>query len=130
MADIAGQQPALTDRLSRLFRGIPVAEHHIATADTDLSVHAISQFVPLIILHRHLHARDRHTNGAGLGVPRRIDRHHRAGLAEPIPLDQRHPRMARIESMEDFHGQRSGTADAQAQRRELDPRRNLRQRPE
>ncbi len=57
IADVAGVEPAASERLFGRRGAVPILLHHDAAADRDLADLALVEFVPLAIEDRHCGAR-------------------------------------------------------------------------
>ena len=88
LGDVAGLEPPLAvDRLGRRVRSVPVALHHVVSADHDLADLAGRHVVAVVIDDLHLDALDRRTDRTRLAlVVGMVEGRHRRGLAQPVAL--------------------------------------------
>ena len=84
LADVAGVEPAVLERLRGFGGGVEVALRDVLSPHQDLA----------IVGHLHLDAGDRLANRAALRAERMVERHDRCGLGQPVALDDREPEVA------------------------------------
>src|SRR5690606_26017926 len=99
LADVAGVEPAVLQRLRRLLGQVVVAAHDAAPADEDLAV----------VGDADLRARQRLADRAELHVRRAVEEAARRGLGEAVALQDREP--GAVEELGDLAGQRRGAGD-------------------
>ncbi len=87
---VAGVQPAVNDGIRRGFGVLPVAGHHVFSADNNLALGAVGHFLALCIQDDAVHGLHNAAGGAKAGVTGGVGADDGRGFREAVTLEHGH----------------------------------------
>src|SRR5277367_1650874 len=118
--DVTGAEPAILDRRLGRIGQVPVALHHIVSADLDFTGGRHWHLVAVVIDDPHLNAIDGRADGSDLANPvGTVEAHRRRRFRQAVTFQHRAAETV-LEGAQYLYGHRRAAGDADPQRADVD----------